>query len=60
MGAVLGNWAVAPLAAVPGLALAGGATLIEMRCALARRKQIGQLEDWMSAVSRELPDMLFE
>ncbi|MBM4410656.1 MAG: hypothetical protein FJ037_04925 [Chloroflexi bacterium] len=60
VGAVVGNWAFAPVAAVPGLVLAGGAALIALRCAIARRERVSQLETWMSAVSRELPDMLFE
>lgn len=58
--AFLGEWAIAPLAAVPGLLVAGGATVLAMRCTFARRDQLTQLEHWMSTVSHEMPDMVFE
>ncbi len=58
--AFVGNLAIAPLAAAPGLALAGGATLLAFRGAVSRKRQIGLLDGWVRMVNRELPDMMFE
>lgn len=60
LAAFASNWALGPTAGAPGLAVAGVASLLAVRGALARHDRLRVLDGWIRMISRELPDMLFE